>query len=191
MRKFLFSLGQMVDALLFDLQVKLGMILCAGYQATWSGITAAAVPDTTTFTAGQAPGFLRCGGATQLHKINEVYIGGEDTASTPTQAILARTSTISVGALSVGNLALRDALATAPATAPSFGSTAATTFPQRSSTLYLLQLSLNTYGGIARWQARYGEEITAYGNTASLGEIVLSSKAGTGKSSGHILFEAV
>jgi hypothetical protein len=150
-----------------------------------------AVADTTAFTAGQAPGFLRCGGATQQHKINEVYVGGEDTASTPTAMGLARSSTISVGALSVGTLALRDALSTAPATAPSFGSTAATTFPQRSSTLYLLNLSLNTYGGIARWQARYGEEITAYGNTASLGEVIVSSKAGTGKSSGHILFEAV
>lgn len=163
----------------------------ARYSATWSTITAAQVADTTTFTAGQAPGFLRCGGATQMHKINEVYIGGEDTASTPTSMILARTSTISVGALSVGNLALQDFVGTAPATAPSWGSTAATTFPQRSSTLYLLQLSLNTYGGIARWQARYGEEITSYGNTASGGEVILSSKTGTGKTSGHILFEAV
>jgi hypothetical protein len=108
-------------------------------HAGYSGITAAAVADTTTFTAGQAPGFLRCGGATQLHKINEVYVGGEDTASTPTTMILARTSTISVGALSVGTLALRDFNSTAPATAPSWGSTAATTFPQRSSTLYLLE----------------------------------------------------
>lgn len=163
----------------------------ARYSATWSGITATAVNDTVAFTAGQAPGFLRCGGATQQHKVNEVYIGGEDAASNPTTMVLARTSTISVGALSVGTLALQDALGTAPATAPAWGSTAATTFPQRSSTLYLLNLALNTYGGIARWQARYGEELTAYGNTASLGEMCLSSKAGTGKTSGHILFEAV
>ena len=163
----------------------------ARYSATWSAITAAAVADTTTFTAGQAPGFLRSGAATMQLKINEVYVGGEDTASTPTQMILARTSTISVGALSVGNNALLDATSTAPGTTASWGSTAATTFPQRSSTLYLLDLSLNTYGGIARWQARYGEEITAYGNTASLGEVCLSSKAGTGKSSGHIIYEVV
>jgi hypothetical protein len=163
----------------------------AKYTAGWSSITAAAVADTTTFTAGQAPGFLRCGGATQMHKINEVYIGGLDTASTPTEMILARTSTISVGALSVGTLALQDFVSTAPGTAPAWGSTAATTFPQRSSTLYLLNLPLNTYGGIARWQARYGEEITSYGNTASGGEVALASKAGTGKTSGHIIFEAV
>ena len=163
----------------------------ARYNATFSAVTAAAVADTVAFTAGQAPGFLRCGGATQQHKINEVYVGGEDTASTPTQMILARTSTISVGALSVGNLAASDFNATPPATLPSWGSTAATTFPQRSTTLYLLQLSLNTYGGIARWQARYGEEIGAFGNTAAGGEVCLSSKAGTGKSSGAIIFEAV
>lgn len=163
----------------------------ARYSATWTGITAAAVADTTTFTAGQAPGFLRSGAATQMLRVNEVYIGGEDTASTPTQMIFARTSTISVGALSVGNNALVDATATAPGTTAAWGSTAATTFPQRSATLYLLDLSLNTFGGIARWQARYGEEITAYGNTASLGELCLSSKSGTGKTSGHILYEVV
>ena len=164
----------------------------ARYSANWSSITAAAVADTVAFTAGQLPGMLRCGGATQQHKISEVSISGlEPSASNATDMILARTSTISVGALSVGNLALLDAVSTAPGTAPSWGSTAATTFPQRSATLYLLEPALNGYGGIYRWQARYGEEITAYGNTASLGEICLSAKTGTAKTSGHILFEAV
>lgn len=162
------------------------------YSATWSQITAAAVADTVAFTAGQAPGFLRSGGATQELRINEVYIGGlENSASNRTEMILARTSTISVGALSVGNLAVTDFKATAPGTVPSWGSTAATTFPQRSATLYLLNLSLNAYGGISRWQARVGEELTVYGNTASGGEVCLSSKLGTGVTSGHILFEVV
>lgn len=161
----------------------------ARYSATWTGITAAAVNDTTTFTAGQAPGFLRSGASTQMLRINEVYIGGEDTSSVATQMILARTSTISVGALSVGNNALLDFNSTAPGTTAAWGSTAATTFPQRSSTLYLLDLSLNTFGGISRWQARYGEEITCFGNTATGGEVCLSSKAGTGKTSGHLIYE--
>jgi hypothetical protein len=55
--------------------------------------------------------------------------------------------------------------------------------------LHLLHLSLNTYGGISRWQARYGEEISVVGNTASLGEVSLSAITGTGISSGHILYE--
>lgn len=164
----------------------------ARYSATWSQITAAAVNDTTTFTAGQAPGFLRAGASTQQLKVNEVYIGGlEASASNATEMILARDSTISVGALSVGNSAVVDFTSTAPGTVASWGSTAATTFPQRSSTLYLLNLAMNGYGGIARWQARVGEEIGIYGNTASGGEVSLSSKLGTAKTSGHILYEVV
>jgi hypothetical protein len=123
--------------------------------------------------------------------VNEIYIGGEDTASTPTQMIFARSSTASTGALSVGTNALMDVQGTAPGTVASWGSTAATTFDKRSSTLYLLQLSLNTYGGIARWQARYGEEITIYGASDNIGECSLSSKVGTGKTSGHIIYEVV
>jgi hypothetical protein len=161
----------------------------ARYTAAWSSITASAVADTTTFTAGQAPGFLRSGSATVLCKINEVYLGGEDAASNPTSFSLARTSTISVGALSVGTLANTDVNSSAPTALPSWGSTAATTFPQRSSTLYLLSPSFNTYGGISRWQARIGEEITVQGTTASFGEVALSAKTGTGKTSGHIYFE--
>jgi len=163
----------------------------ARYNAGWSAITCTAVADTVATAAGTAPGSLRSGAAAVVCRINEVYVGGEDTASTPCQMILARTSTISVGALSVGTLAVADAQATAPGTLPSWGSTAATTFPQRSATLYLLQLSLNTFGGIARWQARYGEEISLVGTTASLGEVGLSSKVGAGKTSGHIIFEVV
>src|SRR6266404_4259728 len=127
----------------------------ARYTATWSAVTAAALADTVAATNATYPGSLRSGGATLGYRINEVYIGGEDTASTPTQMILARASTISVGALSVGNNALSDFNSTAPGTVPSWGNTAATSGAQRSSTLYLLQPSLNTYGGIARWQARY------------------------------------
>lgn len=163
----------------------------ARYSATWSSITAAAVADTTAFTAGQEPGSLRSGSATVQCKINEVYLGGMDSASNPTEFILARTSTISVGALSVGNNALIDVNAQAPTAIASWGSTAATTFPQRSSTLYLLEPTFNTFGGISRWQARIGEEITVQGTTATAGEVCLSAKNGTGKTSGHIYYEIV
>jgi len=163
----------------------------ARYSSSWSTVTCAALADTVAATNATYPGSLRSGGATLMYRINEVYIGGEDTASTPTSMILARASTISVGALSVGNTALMDFNSTAPGTVPSWGNTAATSGAQRSSTLYLLQLSLNTYGGISRWQARYGEEITGFGNTATGAEVLLSSKTGTGKSSGHMIYEVV
>src|SRR5437773_1169108 len=107
----------------------------ARYSAAWSAVTAAALADTVAATNATYPGSLRGGGAAVLAKINEVYIGGEDTASTPTQMILARTSTVSVGALSVGTNAALDAQGTAPGTLMNWGNTAATSGGQRAATL--------------------------------------------------------
>lgn len=164
----------------------------ARYSATWSAITAAALADTVAATNNTYPGSLRGGSAATLVKINEVDIGGEEAAaSNPTQMILARTSTVSTGALTVGNNAPTDVQTTAPGTLISWGNTAATAGGQRSSTLYLLQLSINTYGGVHRWQCRQGEELTVFGNAANAGEVLLSAKAGTGKTSGHMLYELV
>ena len=72
----------------------------ARYSASWQTVTAAALADTTNATDATYPGVLRGAGASVLGRINEVYIGGEDTASTPTSMSLARTSTISTAALS-------------------------------------------------------------------------------------------
>ena len=163
----------------------------ARYIAGWSNVTAAAVADSSVHGAGNFPGVMRGGTSTMSWKVNEVYIGGEDTASTPTTMILARTvTTVSSGAQTVGTYAAADPNLTAPGTLVGWGNTM-TVYPQRAPTLYLLNLSLNTFGGIARWQARYGEEIAAYGNVVGNGELVLSSKVGTGKTSGHIIHELV
>lgn len=158
------------------------------YSLGFTTKTMVAVADAANMTDNGYATFLQGGGATQQLKINEVYIGGEDTASTPTTMVLGRDSTVAATGISGNFLAAMDAVSTA-GTVPVYGS-ASTTKPQRSSTLgRLLGLSLNTYGGISRWQARYGEEITTYGASASLGEISLSSVTGTGKVSGHIIFE--
>lgn len=162
----------------------------ARYTLTFQSKTMVAVADTAAFTDNGYATFLQGGGATMQLKVNEIYLGGEDTASTPTTMVFARDSTVAATAISGNMNALVDAVSTAPGTVAVFGSVS-TTKPQRSSTLHLLQLSLNTYGGIARWQARYGEEITTYGASASLGEVSLSSVTGTGKVSGHILYEVV
>ena len=163
----------------------------ARYNATWTTVTSAANADTAAQANASYPGTLRGGSATTLAKINEIYIGGEDTASIAATMIFARASVLSAGALTVGNNALSDVQATAPATLMSWGNTAVTSGPGRSPTLYLLGLSLNSFGGISRWQARYGEEITVYGATAAIGEALLSCKTGTPKTSGHILYELV
>lgn len=164
----------------------------ARYTAAWSNVTAAALVDTLAATNATYPGSLRGGGASVLGRINEVYIGGMETAaSNATDMVLARASTLSVGTLSVGTNALVDVQATAPGTIFSWGNTAVTSGAQRAATLYLLGLALNCYGGISRWQARVGEEITAFGTAVNAGELMLSAKTGTGKSSGHIIYEVV
>jgi hypothetical protein len=126
-------------------------------------------------------------------RVNEVYIAGESAASNPTTLAFGRDSTVGVTSITAtGNRnALLDASSVAPGTIAVFGS-GATTNPQRSSTLgNLLNPALNAFGGIARWQARYGEEITTIGATASLGELSLSAVTGTGQLTGHILYEIV
>ena len=162
----------------------------ARYALSYQTKTMVAVADTTAMTDNGYATFLQGGSATMLLKVNEIYIGGEDTASTPTTMVFARDSTVAATSISGNFNALMDASSTAPGTVAVFGSVS-TTKPQRSSTLHLLQLSLNTFGGIARWQARYGEEISIITATQPLGESSLSSVTGTGKVSGHILYELV
>lgn len=161
----------------------------ARYSLGFTSVTMTAVADTTAFTDNGYATFLQGGGSTQQLKVNEVYVGGESSSSTPTTMVLGRDSTVAATGISGNFNALQDATSTAPGTVAVFGRVS-TTKPQRSSTLgRLLQLSLNTFGGIARWQARYGEEITTIGNTASNGELSLSSVTGAGIASGHVLYE--
>jgi hypothetical protein len=160
----------------------------ARYALTFQTKTMVAVADTSNFTDNGYASFLQGGSSTMRLAVNEVYIGGEDTTSTPTTMVFARDTTVAASSISGNMNALLDASAVAPGTVAVFGCVS-TTKPQRSSSAHLLQLSLNTYGGIARWQARYGEEITIVGNTQPLGEASLSSVTGTGKISGHIIYE--
>lgn len=162
----------------------------ARYALTYQTKTMIAVADTNAFTDNGYATFLQGGSATMQLKVNEIYIGGEDTASNPTTMVFSRDSTVGATGISGNMNALMDGTATAPGTVAVFGCVS-TTKPQRSSTLHLLQLSLNTFGGIARWQARWGEEIGIITATQPLGECSLSSVTGTGKISGHVLYELV
>ena len=162
----------------------------ARYSLTSQTATMIAVADTNAYTDNGYAFFLQGGSATMALRVNEIYIGGEDTASTPTTMVFSRDSTVGATGISGCMNAVLDASNTAPGTVAVFGRVS-TTKPQRSSTLHLLQLSLNTFGGIARWQARYGEEITIVTATQPLGECSLSSVTGTGKISSHCLYELV
>jgi hypothetical protein len=150
-----------------------------------------AVGDTTAMTAA---GFvaLQGGSTTQRIQVIEVYMGGLAAASAPAQMLLARDSTVFAGATSNAVKVVSLDPATAALAAPPLGQdVGSTTLPQRSSTLYLLTLGFNAFGGIVRWVAAPGEEIGVLGNTASFGEVSLTSAStGTpGLMSSHLVFE--
>jgi hypothetical protein len=164
------------------------------YTASWKSITPTATADATNLVDSTYPWILQGASSTQRVKLNEVYIGGEAPASSsPTIMVVARDSTVAatVTAGTTRN-ALTDASATAPASVPTVGHIA-TTKPQRSATLHLLDLSYNAYGGIVRWVASPDEEVSLVGNTASLGEMSLSAFTGgtPGACSGHVIYEVI
>lgn len=133
-------------------------------------------------------------GGTSLQRVNilEIYLGGQAGASTPSIITLARDST--VGATLTGLTASTQTNAILEGSGTQTFTTvffAATTPPQRSTTLHLLNLSFNAFGGIVRWMAAPGEEISIVGNAASLGEVSLSAYTGgtTGLMGSHIIYE--
>lgn len=165
-------------------------------MAKWSfkssAFTPIAVADATNFTN---LGYMALQGGSTTQRINliEVMVGGQAAASAITPLILARDSTVgaTLTALTTGesNAALDSA--TAALAAPQQPFTQSTTKPQRSATLGLLNLSLNAFGGIIRWVAAPGEEISLLGNTASLGEVSLSCFTGgsPGAIGAHFIYE--
>jgi hypothetical protein len=163
----------------------------ARFSLTSTSTTTASVADATNFVDQTYPFLLQGGSSTMRLNINEIYMGGESGSSAPQVMVLARDSTVgaSVTAGQTRNAA-GDGSSTAPGTLPVVGN-AATTKPQRSATLHLLHPSFNAFGGISRWQARPGEEISVVGNTASLGEMSLSAYTGTtaGQMSCHCIYE--
>ena len=153
----------------------------ARYSLAFSSQATVGTADTVALTANK---YVALGGnsSTMQLKINEVQCGGEATAASAVQIyVLGRDSTVAATSLTGTDLynALMDATSTAPGTVALFSSSS-TTKPQRSSTLgHLLRHSFNAYGGLVRWQARQGEEITIVGNSASLGEVSYSGYTGT------------
>ena len=121
--------------------------------------------------------------------------GGEASSSAVTIYALRRNSTVGATlSLTAGAAnALTDAIGLAPATAPAFYNTC-TTAPVVSATLVLLRHSFNAYGGLVRWQARQGEELTVYGTAVNVGDVSYCGDAGCQTSaavSGHMIYEAV
>lgn len=167
--------------------------MSAKYSFNNPSWTPVAVADTVAMTANGAC-FLQGGTATQIQRITEVYLGGLATAAAPTHTVLARDSTVGVTAITLGTngkLATFDAT-TVAATTPVAGFSA-TTMPQRAATLHLVQLGHNAFGGIVRYVAQNGNEISQVGLSANTGEISLSAFTGgtPGLCSSNIIFEVL
>lgn len=136
--------------------------------------------------------YLAGNAATMQLKINEVQSGGEASSGAVQVLVLARDSTnAATPTAGAARNNLMDILSTAPGTVAIFGQTA-TTLPTRAAT-HLLQHSYNAFGGLVRWQARQGEEITVFSATAPNAEVSYSAFTGTTAApiSSHCLYELV
>lgn len=156
--------------------------------------TPTATADTTGLTNATYMA-IQGGSSTQLINVEEILVSGFAGASSPTILQFARDSTVgaTVTALSAPNSdgpmhPSTAALAAAPVTFVAAG-----TSPQRSAvtTNPRLNLGLNAFGGIIRWQCAPREEWGILGNTAALGESSLSAYTGgtVGAISAHIVYE--
>jgi hypothetical protein len=156
--------------------------------------TPTAQADTTALTNATYQA-LKGGSGTQLINIVEVSISGAASASSIAIMQLARASTIETTptALAAPNSDGPMHPSTAALAAAPVSFVAAVTGPQRSATTTdaKLELGLNAFGGIYRWQAAPGEEWGQIGNTAPLGESILSAftGGGSGNVSSHIVYE--
>lgn len=157
--------------------------------------TADAVALTTlTFMA------LQGGTGTQASFVDEIYMGGQAASTAPLIMLLGRDSTVMVGAttLVTPNANGPTHPSAGVLTAPAVGAiTVATTFPQRSNTVTFAKknFTFNAFGGIVRSNyANTQDRFGILGNTASLGEISLSSFTGSTAAAAigaHIIYETL
>lgn len=161
-----------------------------------SSITPTATADTADLVDSTYPFALQGASATQTTNILEVQVGGQAGASSPTFMLLARDSQIATGSLTadaqMNDAPLHPATAALAAPVVVFNK-AATLKPRRDVAKHLLNLGLNVFGGIVRWVAAPGEEITMVGNTASFGETSFSAFTGgtAGLLGTHMIYETL
>lgn len=140
---------------------------------------------------------LKGGASTQLIDVLEVLISGKATASTVAAINLARASTIettptAIAAPHSDSAMFPNATALASTVVP-FVAAATGPTPSNTVTDAKLQLGLNLFGGIVRWNASPFQQWNIVGNTAPAGESVLWNSSTGGGSSGladaHIIYE--
>jgi hypothetical protein len=158
---------------------------------TFTASAAGSAAASSTFMA------LKGGAATQLIDVLEVFVSGLATASTVAAMNLARSSTLETTPTTLaaphsdgGEFPNITALSSTvvPFVAAGTGPT-----PSNTVTDAKLNLALNLFGGIVRWNAAPTQQWQIIGNTAPGGESVLWNSSTGGGSSGlanaHILYE--
>src|SRR5262249_6637275 len=144
--------------------------------------TPTATSDSSTALANGTYQAIRGGTTTQKLDILEVMISGLAGASTPTIMQLARSSIIgsTTTALVAPNSDGPMDASTAALQSPALTFVAAVGGPQRSASIAdaRLELAINAFGGIVRWNAAPTQQWNLIGNTASGGESNLSAFSG-------------
>lgn len=143
---------------------------------------------------------LKGGSATQFTDILEVLCNGMDTSSVVCASQLVRASTIEAGAPTAlaspnSDGAMNPTTAALAAVVVPFVA-AATNGPQASAVITdpKLNLGINSFGGIIRWNAAPTQQYSMTGNTAALfGELILFNSTTSGganaKLNAHIIYE--
>lgn len=158
-----------------------------------NGLAPTATADATAIANGTYIGDFVGGSTTQRTWFLEIYLGGQAAASAPAIMQLARDSTLGVGTLSGGTDAPDDPATAALAAPVLVGNSFVTSAPQRSSTLKLLNLSFNPFGGIVRWTPLDPKQAPSMvGNAVNVGSVSLSAFTGTAASAtmgAHVKYE--
>jgi hypothetical protein len=142
---------------------------------------------------------LQGGTTTQVNFIDEVYMGGQATATAPMIMLLGRDSTVvaSPTALATPNSNGPVNASAGVLTAPAVGAITGGTQAIRSNSVSLgkKNFTFNAYGGMVRANyANTQDRFGILGNTASLGEVSLSSFTGTTAAQAigaHLLYETM
>jgi hypothetical protein len=158
----------------------------------------AGIADATNLTASTYMA-LQGGTSTQVNFLDEVYMGGQATSSAPMIMLIGRDSTV-VGTPTALSTPNSNGLLNASGgvlTAPAVGAITGGTQAQRATSVSLgkLNFSFNAFAGIVRCNyANTSDRFGILGNTASLGELSLSSFTGSTASTSigaHLIYETM
>jgi hypothetical protein len=142
---------------------------------------------------------LQGGTATQMNSVDEIYMGGQAASTAPLIMLLGRDSTVMATptALSTPNTNGPTFASAAVITAPAVAGITAATQSIRSNSIAFAKknFTFNAFGGIVRANyANTQDRFNILGNTASLGEMSLSSFTGSTASAAigaHIIYETL